>query len=119
MITVIHIKCSVYFLENNTEVFTVPKNRGIFRLMHIKYVISLRLISYSKRSHIIPMKNVYLFITLSIFALSILPEKSKAQCTCSDGAPADSVVHTFTLSPTSDFTSSISFPKFDPSIGTL
>src|SRR6476659_5207448 len=42
-----------------------------------------------------------------------------AQCTCSDGSIPDSVVHNFTLSPTSNFNSTISFPQFNPSIGTL
>jgi hypothetical protein len=42
-----------------------------------------------------------------------------AQCTCSDGSTPDSVINNFTLSPTSNFSSTISFPQFNPSIGTL
>ena len=42
-----------------------------------------------------------------------------AQCTCSDGSTPDSVVHNFTLAPTSNFSSTISFPQFNPTIGTL
>lgn len=46
-------------------------------------------------------------------------EKAKAQCPCTNGDTPDSVVHTFTLPPTSDFSSAIIFPKFNPATGTL
>ena len=42
-----------------------------------------------------------------------------AQCTCSDGSTPDSIVYNFTLPPTSNFSSTISFPQFNPSTGTL
>jgi len=52
----------------------------------------------------------------SCFASS---QSTFAQCTCGNGATPDSVVHNFTLAPTANFSSTITFPKFDPSIGTL
>jgi hypothetical protein len=47
------------------------------------------------------------------------PQLILAQCNCANGDTPDSVVHNFTLAPTSNFSSTITFPKFDPSIGTL
>ncbi|MGB8194888.1 MAG: choice-of-anchor E domain-containing protein [Chitinophagaceae bacterium] len=63
-------------------------------------------------------KQLYtlLFILGSCFAAV---EKANAQCPCANGDAPDSTVHTFTLPPTSDFSSSITFPKFNPSTGTL
>jgi hypothetical protein len=63
-------------------------------------------------------KQLYtlLFILGSCFAAN---EKANAQCPCSNGDAPDSLVHTFTLAPTSDFSSAIVFPKFNPATGTL
>lgn len=63
-------------------------------------------------------KQLYtlIFIMGSCFAAI---EKANAQCPCSNGDAPDSVVHTFTLPPTSDFSSAITFPKFNPATGTL
>ncbi len=44
---------------------------------------------------------------------------TNAQCTCANGATPDSVVYTFTLAPTSDFSTPITFPQFNPTLGTL
>ncbi len=48
-----------------------------------------------------------------------MPQFTLAQCTCANGDAPDSVVHNFTLAPTSNFSSTITFPKFNPSMGTL
>lgn len=56
------------------------------------------------------------FILGSCFAAN---EKASAQCPCTNGEAPDSIVHTFTLPPTSNFSSPITFPRFDPSTGTL
>jgi hypothetical protein len=63
-------------------------------------------------------KQLYtlLFILGSCFAAN---EKANAQCPCTNGDTPDSVVHTFTLPATSDFSSAITFPKFNPATGTL
>ena len=63
-------------------------------------------------------KQLYtLFFMLgSCFAAS---EKANAQCPCTNGDAPDSIVHTFTLAPTSNFSSPITFPRFNPATGTL
>jgi hypothetical protein len=63
-------------------------------------------------------KQLYAFIFIlgSCFAAI---EKAQAQCPCTNGDAPDSIVHTFTLPPTSQFSSAITFPKFNPSTGTL
>ncbi|HYE54373.1 MAG TPA: choice-of-anchor E domain-containing protein [Chitinophagaceae bacterium] len=63
-------------------------------------------------------KQLYtlLFLLGSCFAAV---DKANAQCPCANGDAPDSTVHTFTLLPTSDFSSAITFPKFSPSTGTL
>lgn len=63
-------------------------------------------------------KQLYTFIFIlgSCFAAI---EKTQAQCPCTNGDAPDSIVHTFTLPPTSDFSSAITFPRFNPSTGTL
>lgn len=63
-------------------------------------------------------KQLYtlLFILGSCFAAS---EKANAQCPCTNGDTPDSVVYTFNLPATSDFSSAITFPKFNPATGTL
>lgn len=57
--------------------------------------------------------------TMLCFLVVLIPRKGNAQCTCEEGVQPDSVIHTFTLNPTSNFNSTISFPRFNPSIGTL
>jgi len=42
-----------------------------------------------------------------------------AQCLCSGGVAPNTVTYLDTISPTNASSSSFSFPKFDPSIGTL
>ncbi|HYF32747.1 MAG TPA: choice-of-anchor E domain-containing protein [Chitinophagaceae bacterium] len=63
-------------------------------------------------------KQLYtlLFILGSCLAAN---EKASAQCPCTNGDTPDSTVHRFTLPPTSDFSSAITFPKFNPGTGTL
>lgn len=63
-------------------------------------------------------KQLYtlLFLLGSCLAVS---EKASAQCPCLNGDTPDSIVHTFTLPPTSNFSSPITFPRFNPATGTL
>lgn len=59
---------------------------------------------------------VHLLIILSGLFFS---NKTIAQCACAEGAQPDSIVYTYSLNPTSNFTSAITFPKFNPAVGTL
>jgi hypothetical protein len=66
------------------------------------------------------MKQLYPFFCICACLLFLIrPERIQAQCSCPGGDPIDSVVHTQTLAPTADFLTTIDFPKFNPSIGTL
>jgi hypothetical protein len=65
------------------------------------------------------MKPVYpLLITAIVLAVST-PRISLAQCTCAGGVPATPVDYYVTFSPTNTATTTINFPQFNPSIGTL
>lgn len=67
------------------------------------------------------MKSLYptvmsfciLFIT-TFFSSHVL-----AQCNCTGGVTPDSTIYYYTLATTNSPTSTISFPKFDPAVGTL
>src|SRR5688572_17153701 len=63
------------------------------------------------------MKHLYV-ILLSCFALA-LPKMAASQCSCGGGATPDSVVHNYTLNVNSSPTITITFPRFDPALGTL
>jgi hypothetical protein len=65
------------------------------------------------------MKNQLYAICIALGGCLATATSTVAQCTCGNGSTPDSVVHNFTLAPTSNFSSAITFPKFDPSIGTL
>jgi len=66
------------------------------------------------------MKNVY-FVTFAICAcvMTFAPHRSYAQCLCSGGVSPNTLTYLDTLNPNNAALSTISFPKFDPSIGTL
>src|SRR2546423_517877 len=63
-------------------------------------------------------KQLYTILIVMGSCFAAVPE-TVAQCNCGNGSTPDSVVYTYTLPPTATFNSTISFPKFDPSIGTL
>jgi len=63
------------------------------------------------------MKHLYTIIILSFAAF--LPKIASSQCTCGGGARPDSIVHFYTLAVNASPNIIISFPKFDPAIGTL
>src|SRR5580704_484038 len=66
------------------------------------------------------MKKLYpVFFALIIFFIANFPTAASAQCLCSGGIPATSVTYYNPLDTTNASTSTISFPQFDPSIGTL
>ena len=66
------------------------------------------------------MKQIYtsLYALVLLFSISV-PLNSHAQCTCSGGSPATAVTYLDTVLPTQASSSIFSFPKFDPSIGSL
>lgn len=67
------------------------------------------------------MKN-YLHILpyfLIFFLLAGVQPKTYSQCLCPDGEPINTLVHTQTFDSITAINTSIDFPKFDPSIGTL
>lgn len=66
------------------------------------------------------MKNVYVVIFASCACLmTFVPQRSFAQCLCSGGVAANTITYLDTLNPTNAAFSTVSFPKFDPAIGTL
>ncbi|HSZ87289.1 MAG TPA: hypothetical protein VK787_14755, partial [Puia sp.] len=66
------------------------------------------------------MKQIYtsLFALVLFFSISI-PLNSSAQCVCSGGSPATAVTYLDTVLPTQASSTVFSFPKFNPTIGTL
>jgi hypothetical protein len=64
------------------------------------------------------MKSVYPLLFTVILAANI-PAKTFAQCMCSAGVPATPISYVTTLAPTTAATTTINFPMFNPSIGTL
>jgi hypothetical protein len=68
----------------------------------------------------VPMNRVYpLMLTACICMTVILPRISIAQCMCSATVPASQVTYFTSLPPTTQAVANISFPMFNPSIGTL
>jgi len=66
------------------------------------------------------MKNVYLVIIVSCACLmTFAPQRSFAQCLCTGGVSPNTITYLDTLNPTNAASSTMSFPKFDPAIGTL
>lgn len=56
---------------------------------------------------------------LLLFLLTSVPRSSFAQCTCSGGDPATPLTYYYVLDTTDAPTSTITFPKFNPSTGIL
>jgi len=71
-------------------------------------------------SKIRTMKKLYtVFFAMTLIIIANLPTQALAQCTCSGGLPATAITYYTPLDTTNAGSSTISFPKFDPSIGTL
>ena len=56
---------------------------------------------------------------LLFLLLAYLPSRSYGQCTCSGGDPASALTYYYPLDTTDAPTTTISFPKFNPSVGVL
>lgn len=66
------------------------------------------------------MKKLYtVFFAIALLVITNFPSQIYAQCTCSGGLPATAVTYYSFLDTTNAASSTVSFPKFDPSIGTL
>jgi hypothetical protein len=66
------------------------------------------------------MKNVYLVIfALCACLTTFVPQRSFSQCLCSGGIAPTAVTYLDTVTANNAPSSTITFPKFDPSIGTL
>jgi hypothetical protein len=66
------------------------------------------------------MKQLYKIICAVWLIASIIPpQTTHAQCSCPNGDPIDSVVHSTLVSGISDPNIVVSLPKFDPTMGTL
>jgi hypothetical protein len=66
------------------------------------------------------MKNIYLRLSVFCSFSFFLPAAaSYGQCSCSGNISPNSVTYLQTISSTNAATSTISFPKFNPSLGTL
>lgn len=66
------------------------------------------------------MKRVYTsLLAVCIYMTASVPRVALAQCTCSGGVPANSIVNYATLAPTTVSTANINLPKFNPAIGNL
>ena len=66
------------------------------------------------------MKQLYKIICAVWLTASIIPpQTTKAQCSCPNGDPIDSVVHSTLVTGISDPNIVVSLPKFDPTMGTL
>jgi hypothetical protein len=65
------------------------------------------------------MKRVYPSLITVIVLTVTLPRITDAQCTCSGGVPATPVDYYASFGPTNTSSTSVSFPQFNPAIGTL
>jgi Secretion system C-terminal sorting domain len=65
------------------------------------------------------MKQVYSFAILAWVFLTAFTQNAAAQCTCSGGLPATQVSYNATLPSSTNPSSTILFPQFNPAIGTL
>src|SRR5258705_893535 len=68
------------------------------------------------------MKNIYAKTCLLLFSLILqlyFPVRLDAQCLCDGGIPATPITQSITIPPTTSSNLNLSFPQFDPTVGTL
>jgi hypothetical protein len=65
------------------------------------------------------MKSVYPLLFTVVSLAVTLPQPAFAQCSCAGGVPATPVDYYSSFGPTNTATTTVSFPQFNPSIGTL
>ncbi len=66
------------------------------------------------------MKKFYFRVAVAlVFIAAFSPHHLEAQCTCAAGVPATAIVYNTNMDSLTTIVGTVSFPKFDPSIGTL
>jgi hypothetical protein len=65
------------------------------------------------------MNRVYTVFFIVIVLIISIPGVSPAQCNCTGGVPATPVTYVGSFSPTNAASTTLTFPQFDPSVGTL
>jgi Secretion system C-terminal sorting domain len=65
------------------------------------------------------MKTVYPILVAAILFTATLPSPAAAQCTCTGGIPATAVDYYVSFPATNAATTNVTFPQFNPAIGTL
>lgn len=65
------------------------------------------------------MNRVYTVTFIVIVLIISLPRVVHAQCNCTGGVPATPVTYLDSFAPTNAASMSLTFPQFDPSVGTL
>ena len=65
------------------------------------------------------MKRVYPIVSTVILLAVSLPRTALAQCTCTGGIPATPIDYYLSIPQTNAATTTVSFPQFNPAIGTL
>jgi len=65
------------------------------------------------------MNRVYTTVFAILFFIVNTPRITQAQCNCAPATPATPISYSTSFAPTNAGTTIVSFPKFDPSIGTL
>jgi len=65
------------------------------------------------------MNRVYTLTFIVIVLMINIPRGALAQCTCTGGIPATPISYLDSFAPTNAASVTLSFPKFDPTVGTL
>ena len=65
------------------------------------------------------MNRVYTYLFIIIFLIVSMPGVAGAQCNCSASVPATPITYYASFAATKQPSTKITFPQFDPSIGTL
>jgi hypothetical protein len=65
------------------------------------------------------MNRVYTLSFIVILLMINIPRVAFSQCTCTGGVPATPITYLDSFAPTNAASVTLSFPKFDPAIGTL
>ena len=99
-------------------VFTVRVNRVLTLWPHYcRFIIlNIRIIRILK---FVPMNRVYPYVFAIFLLMANAPRLAIAQCNCSAGVPATPITYLDSFAPTNASSMNLSFPQFNPAIGTL
>src|SRR5690349_16007165 len=65
------------------------------------------------------MNRVYPLLFVVMLLMANIPRVAFAQCNCSAGVPATPITYLDSFAPTTAASTTLSFPQFNPAIGTL